>query len=281
MSLSPSEQICFIGAGSMAEAIIRGLIEQKTALPSQICVVNRQNRDRLAELHDRYGIAAPQAEEDKLNAVQQADVIVLAMKPKDASAAIRDIGKLFKEKQLIVSVIAGLSIRTIANLMEAKPPIVRTMPNTSSTIGEGVTGISFSAHVTEEQRQTALSIFNSIGITATVEEHQLDLITGVSGSGPAYIYYMMEAMIEAAVEGGLSEETAKRLVTQTVLGAAQMVKTTGEDPAVLREKVTSPNGTTEAALKLMAENGFPRIVNQAVKRAALRAAEIGKSLEQG
>jgi len=279
MALSSSEHICFIGAGSMAEAIIRGLIERKTAAPTQITVINRSNRERLAVLNERYGVVTPTAEKDKRAAMQSATVLVLAMKPTDAATVLTDASTLVHEQQLVVSVIAGLSVHTIDRLLQEKVPIVRTMPNTSSTIGEGVTGIHFSSRVSHDQQQTVLAMFRSIGMTATVDEAQLDTITGVSGSGPAYIYYMMEAMIEAAVEKGFSTETAQAIVMQTVLGAAKMVKQSGENPASLRQKVTSPNGTTEAAIQLMTEQNFSRIVNQAINRSSERAAEIGRSLE--
>ncbi len=270
-----SQNIAFIGAGSMAEAVMRGLVDQRKARPENIFVVNRQNRERLFELKERYRvqIAAEQAAKEEF--IRRADIVVLAVKPKDVGQTLTEIRHLIGDGQLLVSVVAGLSIRTMERLLARSVPIARTMPNTSSTIGLGATGISFSAKVEPKHEQLALEMFESIGIVSVVEEQQLDIVTGVSGSGPAYVYYMMEAMIAAGIEGGLSEETARRLTVQTVLGAAQMVKTTEEDPAALRRKVTSPGGTTEAALETLDEYRFSESIVRAIARAAGRAAELG------
>jgi pyrroline-5-carboxylate reductase len=158
--------------------------------------------------------------------------------------------------------------------------IVRTMPNTSSTIGLGATGISFSSTVSNGQRLLAETMFQSIGLTAVVEEPLLDAVTGVSGSGPAYVYYLMEAMIEAGLSLGLSEEAARELTVQTVLGAAHMVKATNENPAELRRKVTSPNGTTQAAIETLDAHSFSQAVVRAIGRAAERAGEMGDEIER-
>ncbi|MGG2199414.1 MULTISPECIES: pyrroline-5-carboxylate reductase [Paenibacillus] len=274
-----SINIAFIGAGSMAEAVIRGLIDKGGVQGERIFVANRSNAARLQELQQTYGIRYTQDEAAKEQAIRQADVVVIAFKPKDAAEGVRLLRGLLNERQLLVSVIAGLSIETISGLLEnPRMPVVRTMPNTSSTIGLGATGISFSAAVNAEQRQIATDMFRSTGIVSIVDEPLLDTVTGLSGSGPAYIYFMMEAMIEGGVQGGLNREEARRLTVQTVLGAARMVETTGEEPAELRRKVTSPNGTTQAALELMAGRGFSETVTQAVLRSAERASEIGAAI---
>lgn len=275
-----SQRICFFGAGSMAEAILLGLIEKEIAPPSNISVINRQNQERLQEIHDRYGIAIASEDTEKLSLLQNADIIVLAMKPKDAGDALLSVKHLLEDQHMLVSVIAGLSISTIEAIIERKLPIVRTMPNTSSTIGLGATGMSFSTSVTSKQQQLAQHMFQAIGEVSVVAEPLLDVVTGVSGSGPAYIYYMMEAMITAGIQGGLSEATARQLTVQTVLGAASMVKTTGEDPAVLRKKVTSPNGTTQAALELLDTCQFQEAVQKAVLRASERAGEMGATIAE-
>lgn len=280
MSDMLQQTIGFIGAGSMAEAILRGLVERRIAEPSRLFAVNRQDAARLAELRDRYGIrtASEPAERDRL--IGEADVIVLGMKPKDAAAAIADLRRLLRPEQLIVSVVAGLAIETIERLLGGTFPIVRTMPNTSSTIGLGATGVSFSAATSPAQREVGLTLFAAIGEVCVVDEARLDIVTGVSGSGPAYIYYVMEAMIAAGVEGGLTEEEARQLTVQTVLGAAQMVKTTNESPRELRRKVTSPNGTTHAAIELMEASGVGQTVKRAVLRAAERAREMGDAIAE-
>lgn len=275
-----SLQICFYGAGSMAEAIVRGLINEKLLEPNRISMLNRQNEQRLTELHDRYGIRTIVQGSSNEDYLRDADIIFLAMKPKDAAAALTAIKPLLSSKQLIISVIAGLSISSIEHLLGQPLSIVRSMPNTSSTIGLGATGISYSDAVTSQQRQLTEVIFQSVGINAIVDESLQQAVTGVSGSGPAYVYYFMEAMINAGVELGLSQAAAKELVVQTVLGAAQMVQTTGEEPADLRRKVTSPNGTTQAALEKMDEHHFTEAIMKAVYRSAERAGELGADIER-
>ena len=270
--------ICFIGAGSMAEAVVRGLIGERRVQPGLITVTNRANLARLDELGNAYGVRAARDEASRLQAVAEADIVVLAMKPKDVAAAVAALKPAFHPGQLIVSVIAGLSIETIAAMLLPDMPVVRTMPNTSSMIGLGATGISYSVDVTVRQRELAREMFESIGVVCEVEEQLLDIVTGVSGSGPAYIYYVMEAMIAGGVRGGLDEATARALTLQTVRGAAEMVRQTGEEPAVLRAKVTSPNGTTQAALELMTAAGVDRSIAGAVTRAAERAGELGTEI---
>ncbi|MEB3101315.1 pyrroline-5-carboxylate reductase [Ferviditalea candida] len=279
MSLSlKSKQLCFIGAGSMAEAIVRGLLEQELVDPRQITMMNRQNADSLKVLESKYGIQTASEISLKRDLIASADILILAVKPKDADSALGEFRDLIREHQLLVSVIAGLSIDTIHELLKRNVPIVRTMPNTSSTIGCGATGMCFSTEVSGEQKETALSMFRSTGIVVEVAEQLLDTVTGLSGSGPAYIYYMMEAMMAAGIEGGLPEDAARELTLQTVLGAAQMVKMTGEQPSELRRKVTSPNGTTQAALEVMDRGGFSGVVRKAVLRAAERAKEMGEAI---
>ncbi|WHX47314.1 pyrroline-5-carboxylate reductase [Paenibacillus woosongensis] len=272
--------ICFYGAGSMAEAIVRGLIHRKVAPPESITMLNRSNQERLAHLESAYGIKTGRSDAEKESSLISASVIVLAMKPKDAGEALKALGPKLNQEQLIVSVIAGLSISTIQALLGYKAPIARTMPNTSSSIGFGATGISFSAEVNETQTAQVLKMFEAVGTVQVIPEEQMEILTGVSGSGPAYIYYMMEAMIEAGIEGGLSVEQARELTVQTVLGAAAMMKETGEEPAKLRKDITSPNGSTQAALETLAAGSFNATVKAAVHRAAERSKEMGEAVKE-
>lgn len=248
----------------MAEAIVRGLLERRLTLPGQISMINRQDQERLKQLHDRYHVITPFTEDAKQQSLEQADIIFLAMKPKDAQGALLHLKHFVQPHQLVVSLIAGLSIRTIERLLETSIPVVRTMPNTSSTIGLGATGICFSPSVSDRLRKLSEEIFHSIGITAIVEEESLlDAVTGLSGSGPAYVYYLMESMIEAGKKLGLDDEAARTLTIQTVIGAAHMVQSTGEEPAELRRKVTSPNGTTQAALELLNSHNVSEVFGKA------------------
>ncbi|MCU6795708.1 pyrroline-5-carboxylate reductase [Paenibacillus sp. WQ 127069] len=279
MTSLSTARITFVGAGSMAEAILRGLTADENSNKQRITVLNRSDVNRLQFLQQSYGVSLAVDAEQRAEAIAAADVVVVAFKPKDAIEGLLSIKSLLKPSQLLVSVIAGLSITTMEMILGTSgQPISRTMPNTSSAIGLGATGISFSKSVTTEQQQLTTQMFASTGIVTIVKEARLDIVTGVSGSGPAYIYYMMEAMIEGGVRGGLTPEAAKELTIQTVLGAAQMVQQTGEAPADLRRKVTSPNGTTQAAIEMLDQHQFAIGVTKAVLRASERANELGKTI---
>lgn len=276
-----SEQtIAFIGAGSMSEALLRGIVEAKLVRSLSVVVLNRHNRGRLNDLKAAYGIRVPEtnSDDERLRLVREADIVVLAMKPKDVGAAMTEFGAALRPDQLLLSVVAGLSIDTIERLLGRTQPIVRTMPNTSSTIGLGATGVAYSASVSPAQREMALQMLEAVGRAVSLDESRLNLVTGLSGSGPAYVYYLMEAMIDAGVQGGLTPEEARTLVVQTVLGAAHMVESTGEDPASLRAKVTSPNGTTFAAIQLLERHEFRENMIKAIHRASARAGEMGDDI---
>jgi pyrroline-5-carboxylate reductase len=270
-----TKQIVFLGAGSMAEGIIRGLLQKEKVAAGQIYAVNRSNTEKLQQLASRYRIQVGIMDGLSPEIIRDANIIVLAMKPKDAAQAISFYKQFFNPEQLLISVIAGLSIGTMESILQQDIPIVRTMPNTSSTIGLGATGISFSHNTTSEQQKMAYDIFSSFGEAFIVEEAKLDILTGVSGCGPAYVYYLMEAMIAGGIQGGLSADMSRRLTVQTVLGAASMVKMTEEDPAILRKNVTSPNGATQAALEIMDRYLFTEGVEKAVIRGAERTQELG------
>ncbi|ULO09367.1 pyrroline-5-carboxylate reductase [Paenibacillus sp. 19GGS1-52] len=275
-----NHNIVFYGAGSMAEAIVRGMISRSVVSSDKIIMLNRSGSERLAELRSRYGVIGSNDSEQKIEYLRNSPVIVLAMKPKDAAEALRNLGPILSADQLIISVIAGLSIRTIQGLLGTQQPVVRTMPNTSSSIGLGATGLAFSKQVDEAGRRLALNIFEAVGLTTVIDEERMETLTGISGSGPAYIYYMMEAMIAAGIRGGLPVEQSTELTVQTVLGAARMVQQTGETPAALRKKVTSPNGSTQAALEVLDKGDFFETVIAAVNRCAERSREMGVALEQ-
>jgi pyrroline-5-carboxylate reductase len=278
-SLFEGVNLCFYGAGSMAEAILRGLVNSKLTDPNHITVTNRQNVDRLVQLERQYGIVPAATEASKNAALSSAQVIILGMKPKDSANAIKALQPFLRPEQLLVSAIAGLSISTIQQLLGRPQPIARTMPNTSSTIGLGATGICYSESVTPKQRELTVSMFNAVGITTVVDEPLIEAVNGVSGSGPAYVYYLMEAMIDAGVQLGLTPEAAKDLTVQTVRGAAEMVCSTGENPGDLRRKVTSPNGTTQAAIETLELFSFQEGMNKAILRCAERAREMGEEIK--
>ncbi|GIO91775.1 MULTISPECIES: pyrroline-5-carboxylate reductase [Paenibacillus] len=272
--------ITFYGAGSMAEAIVKGLVTRHVVQPERITMLNRSNVQRLEELSQRYGVQFNSDADAKHQILKTSPVIVLAMKPKDAAKVLKELGSMLSADQLIISVIAGLSIHTTQTLLGTNQPIARTMPNTSASIGLGSTGISFSKEISEEQRQLVLTLFEAVGQVTVIEEEKMDILTGISGSGPAYFYYMMEAMTAAGIRGGLSPEQSRDLTLQTILGAARMVQQTGEPPAALRAKITSPNGSTQAALETLDRGDFFETVIAAVNRCAERSKEMGAMLKE-
>ncbi|MHA7963455.1 pyrroline-5-carboxylate reductase [Paenibacillus sp. CAU 1782] len=275
-----SLNVCFYGAGSMSEAILRGMLQKKLLAPQRVSMLNRSGGERLAELKRLYDVTTLLDGSTKEELLGKADIIFLAMKPKDAAEALVQLNGLLSPKTLIISVIAGLSIETMSFLLGGNQPIVRCMPNTSSTIGLGATGISYSSSVSQEQREITETIFSSFGIHAVVDENLQGAITGLSGSGPAYVYYFMEAMIEAASQLGIERETAHHLILQTVTGAAEMVRLTGEKPEDLRRKVTSPGGTTQAAIEVLSQQDWSGTFIKAMFRAAERAGEMGRDIER-
>lgn len=271
--------ILFLGAGNMAEALVRGLCESRAANPDRICVLNAADAEKRDRLAKRYGVRTGSVWSDLADEARRADWIVLAMKPKDVGRALSDLVPHVSDEHLIVSVVAGLSIGAIQRAV-GRRPVVRTMPNTSSTIGLGATAVAFSPEVTQQQAQLVLELFHTVGLVETVAEPLLDAVTALSGSGPAYVYLLMEAMATEAAAQGLDPESALRLAAQTALGAAEMVRKTGEHPAELRRRVTSPNGTTQAALETLDRLGFVSAVREAMLRASERSREIGLELDR-
>ena len=198
----------------------------------------------------------------------------MATKPKDIHQAMRDIDNLLNDDTAVLSVIAGVSIETIENGLGNRP-IARAMPNTSATIGKSASGVSMNALVEPNMRRHILDLLSSIGVVKEVEEDELHTVTALSGSGPAYVYYMVEALEEAAIAKGLSNEVARELIIQTFEGAAAMLRQTGEEPELLRKNVTSPGGTTEAGLKALENRFFKETIQECINSAERRSRELG------
>ena len=272
------KKIVFVGAGAMAEAILCGLLNKKIVKPGQITVTNHNDRFRLHELAYNFGVVANP--EEKYKFIQEGDILILAMKPKDVKAALNEIREWTNPKQLIISVVAGISTSYISHLLGHEAPVIRTMPNTSAIVGLSFTGICAGRFATREHLQLAREIFESIGQVLITEEEKLDAITGVAGSGPAYVYYLVESMIKGAIEVGLEPKEARNMVLQTIIGAATMLKETGEDPAYLREKLTRPNGTTQAGLDTLREYRFEEAIKACIQAATRRSEQLGKELSQ-
>ncbi|PIC75463.1 pyrroline-5-carboxylate reductase [Sporosarcina sp. P19] len=267
------EKILFVGAGQMAEAIIAGIVNKRVIYEDNVYVMNRSDTERLDELESRYGITKVCEDRDFIKKV---DLVVLATKPKDVEKVMEDIAPYLGEDTTVLSVIAGISINTFEKGL-GKRPIARSMPNTSATIGKSASGIAFNEAVSDRMQQSILSLLNAIGIVKVVEEDDLHAVTALSGSGPAYIYYLVEAMEEAAVAQGLDAVDARELIVQTIYGAASMLKKTGEEPSVLRENVTSPGGTTAAGLRSLEDHNFKTIISDCLISAENRSRQLGSS----
>ncbi len=272
-----NKKVCFVGAGAMAEAVLAGMLNKRMIKPGAVSVTNRSDRFRLNELVYNFGVIADADQKQK--SISEADILILAMKPKDVRSAITEIKGLTHSKQLILSVVAGIPTQLISTLLGHEAPIIRTMPNTSAMIGYAATGMCQGATATEEHVVLAKHIFESIGIVEIVEEDQLDAVTGLSGSGPAYIYLLVEAMKNGAIQAGLNEDVSNKLIRQTLIGAAHMLSETGEEPSALREKVTSPNGTTEAGIGVLRKYQFEQGIIDCIVRATERSRELGEEFK--
>lgn len=270
------QKIAFVGAGSIAEAVITGLLHSKVVTGEQITVGNRSNTDRLEELHTLYGVKGTHNKEELISG---ANIIFLAMKPKDVVEALTPLQSYITSNQLIISLLAGISTSSIASLLRKNVPIIRAMPNTSASILKSATAISPSSYATDEHIQIAASLFQTIGLVSIVEEEHMHAVTALSGSGPAYVYYVVEAMEEAAKQIGLEESVAKSLILQTVIGAAEMLKSNTKHPSVLRKEITSPGGTTEAGIEVLQSCEFQKALISCITKATQRSHDLGETLE--
>ncbi|MCP2024594.1 pyrroline-5-carboxylate reductase [Pseudomonas laurylsulfatiphila] len=268
-------RIAFIGAGNMAASLIGGL-RAKGLEAAQIRASDPGEETR-ARVSAEHGI---ETFADNAQAIEGADVVVLAVKPQAMKAVCEAIRPSLQPHQLVVSIAAGITCASMNNWLGAQP-IVRCMPNTPALLRQGVSGLFATAQVTAEQRQQAQELLSAVGIALWLnEEQQLDAVTAVSGSGPAYFFLLIEAMTAAGVKLGLPADIAAQLTLQTALGAAHMAVSSDVDAAELRRRVTSPAGTTEAAIKSFQANGFEALVEKALGAAAHRSAEMAEQLGQ-
>lgn len=272
-----TKTIAFIGAGSMAEAMISGICASEKMTRNNIFVTNRSNHHRLQELHHKYGITAVNRENLNLNST---DIIVLAMKPKDVEATLYSIKNTIKPHQLILSVAAGISTTFIEKNVPFDQQVMRVMPNTSCMIGESATAISPGKHTSKQNISLATELLQCIGEVYVIPEEKMDIFTGIAGSGPAYFYYLMEHMEKEAQRNGLTSQMTRQIIAQTIVGAAKMIQERGTSPEVLRENVTSPNGTTAAGLAALKGHGAGKAISEAIKHAANRSKEISQQLEK-
>ena len=270
-------KLAFIGGGNMAVALISGLL--KRGLPPTHCVVADPSAQQRARLVKDYGIAAS---EDNAVAMENAEVVVLAVKPQQMRAVVRGLAPhLARHRPLLISVAAGIPHAAMSRWAGAGVDIVRSMPNRPALEGNGATGLYAPAEVAPAHRALAESIMAAVGSTVWVEhESQMDTVTALSGSGPAYFFLLMEALEAAARKLGLPEDVAHRLTLDTALGAAHMARQSSETLAALREQVTSKGGTTAAALEVLEAAGLRDIVAQAVTAADRRSAELAAEFGQ-
>ena len=267
--------IGFIGGGNMATSLMSGLIASGHS-PQQIWVSDTAS----AQLQSHRDNLNVNVSTDNLKIVQEVDVIVLAVKPQILREVALQIAPMIQQKHtLVVSIAAGISQTSLALWLGSDEAIVRCMPNTPALVLTGATALHANANVNEEQKDLAENILRAVGICLwVVNESDLDAVTSVSGSGPAYFFLMMEAMEQTALEMGLDEHTARLLVQQTALGAAKIALESAESPTQLRERVTSPGGTTQKAIETFQQNGFTELVAKALTAAKDRSIEMSKQL---
>ena len=266
-------RIAFIGAGNMAASLIGGL--RAKGLDAAHIRASAPGAETRARVSAEHGI---EVFADNAQAIEGADVVVLAVKPQMMKAVCETIRPSLKPHQLVVSIAAGITCASMNNWL-GEQPIVRCMPNTPALLRQGVSGLYATADVTAEQRQQAEELLSAVGIALWLnEEQQLDAVTAVSGIGPAYFFLLIEAMTAAGVKLGLPHEVAEQLAEQTALGAANMAVDSDVDAAELRRRVTSPGGTTQAAIESFQAGGFEALVEKALGAAAHRSAEMAEQL---
>jgi pyrroline-5-carboxylate reductase len=269
-----AKHLALIGAGNMSEAIARGILRANLFAPDQL-IASDPTRDR-RELFARDLNARTTT--SNREAARDADILLLCVKPQQMNAALSDLRDVLDPTRvLLISIAAGISIDRIRTQLDANRPwrIIRAMPNTPMLVGAGVTAIARGTHASDNNVATARRIFEATGPVIEVAEDKLDAVTAVSGSGPAYFFYLVEQMIRAGVENGLTEAEATLLATRTAIGAGRMLEATSDSAAELRRRVTSPGGTTTAAIESMSRAGFERMIADAIRAATNRGRELG------
>ena len=269
--------IAFIGGGNMTRSLVGGLVAAGT--PSRTISVSEPQLELRNNLQKDFDI---NVHADNLSAATGTRVIILAVKPQVLQQVVVPLGSLVAEHQpLLVSVAAGVTAASIERWIGGQPALVRVMPNTPALVGAGISALCANSKVSAGQRELAETIMSAVGQTVWVEDESLmDIVTAVSGSGPAYFFYVMQAINDAAVSGGLDAETARLLTLETALGAARLALESAEDPGTLQKRVTSPGGTTEAAINVLDSSGVSKAFQNAVSAASIRGGELAKLLDK-
>ena len=266
------KKVGFVGAGNMGEALIKGLVES-SLVPAEAIVIADSRAARAQQIAQQYGVRAAA---DNTALVRGADVVILAVKPQIMAPVLREIMPALTNRPLLVSIAAGVSTATIQAVLGKYPRLIRVMPNTPALVLEGVTAIARSEELDGDDLETAQEIFTAVGRVVVLEEELMDAVTGLSGSGPAYVAIVIESLADGGVKMGLDRVTAMTLATQTVLGAARLLSETGVHPGALKDMVSSPGGTTIAGIAALEEGGIRTTFIRAVERATLRSRELGR-----
>ena len=264
------KKIGMIGCGNMGEAILNALVVKKIAQAKDILVSDLEST-KLDKIKNKYGVNVTF---NNSNVAKASDIVILAVKPQEVNAALLEISEFLDDSKLIISIAAGITIKKITKTVGSKVSIIRVMPNMPALINRGFSAISYSKGTKKELTEFATRIFGAIGDVVEVKEKDLDAITAISGSGPAYYFYITEMLIKAGIKLGLKRDTATRAALKTALGSAELLEKMGEDPSVLRKKVTSKGGTTEAAFKVFKKKKLESIVLAGIKAAKKRSKEL-------
>jgi pyrroline-5-carboxylate reductase len=266
------QKVGFIGSGNMGEALIKGLVAANLVPPEAI-YASDVRQERLRTLERQYGI---QLLQDNAELVRQADIVVLAVKPQIMAPVVRQISAAVTPRKLLISIAAGVSTMTIRAALGKEARLIRVMPNTPALVLEGVTAIAKTDGLEPGDLDTASEIFSAVGRVVTLDEELMDAVTGLSGSGPAYVAIVVESLADGGVKMGLDRATAMILATQTVLGAARLILETGLHPGAVKDMVSSPGGTTIAGVHALEEGGLRHTLIKAVERATQRSRELGR-----
>ncbi len=269
-------KIGIIGAGNMARALVGGLLRGKHAKASQL-FASDHGEVKTKAFAKEFGI---QTATNNRDIGQKSDIVILAVKPQVLERVVDEISRTITPKKLIITIAAGVPISAIENRLPDRSRVVRAMPNVPALVGAGATALSGGDHASEEDMSVARAIFDAVGKTVVVDEVLLDAVTGLSGSGPAYIFLMIDALADAGVKVGLSRDTSLTLASQTVLGAAKLLIESGEHPGRLKDMVTSPGGTAIAGIHTLEEGGLRTTLINAVERATTRSKELGNSFSR-
>ena len=270
-----NRQVGFVGAGNMGEALIKGLLHGHLCRPEQITCSDIRP-ERLKAIKEAYGVKTTSSNSE---VVKHSDIVILAVKPQILKQVVGDIGKYFEPSKLVISIAAGVAMESIESCAKQELKLIRVMPNICVSVGEGVSAIAAGKHATKEDLMVAKAIFDSAGKSLFVEENLLDAVTGLSGSGPAYIFLIIDALADAGVKVGLARSDALLLASQTVLGSAKMLIETGEHPGRLKDMVTSPGGTSIAGLHALEEGGVRTTLIKAVEVATQRSKVLGEMMK--